>query len=81
MVERNCMAKAKQVKSSGVRVLLPEIVAGVAPNANIHSDEWQAYKRLPEYGYSHTSVNHSKLEYVRGTAYTNTTTTAGTTYR
>lgn len=72
MVERNGMARAKQVKSSGVRVLLPEITGSIAPNAHIHSDEWRAYKKLPEYGYSHTTVNHSKLEYVRGIAYTNT---------
>lgn len=40
--------------------------------AHIHSDEWQAYKTLKRRGYSHTTVNHAKLEYGRGTAYTNT---------
>lgn len=72
MVERNGSAKAKHVKSTGARVLLAEIQQGVTPTANIYSDEWQAYKTLPRRGYNHTTVNHSKLEYVRGTAHTNT---------
>lgn len=72
MVERNGFARAIQVKSSGARVLLPEIATGIAQETNIHSDEWQAYKTLRRRGYSHTTINHSKLEYVRGEAYTNT---------
>lgn len=72
MVERNGKAKAKQVKSSGVRVLIPEIIAGITPDAIINSDEYGAYRKLKGYGYSHTTVNHSKLEYVRGVSHTNT---------
>jgi transposase-like protein len=72
MVERDGFAKTMHVKSSGSRVLLPVIVKEVAPQSSVHSDEWQAYKALPKHGYSHTTVNHSKLEYVRGTAHTNT---------
>jgi transposase-like protein len=72
MVERDGFAKAKHVKSSGARVLLPEIMNSVVPGTHIHSDEYRAYKSLPKRGYSHTTVNHSKLEYVRGTAHTNT---------
>jgi len=72
MVERNGVAKSIHVKSSGSRVLLPVIVKGVSPDASIHSDEWRAYKGLTKLGYSHTTVNHSKLEYVRGLAHTNT---------
>ena len=72
MVERNGIAKTVHVKSSGSRVLLPVIIKGVNPLANIYSDEWRAYKALPKYGHTHTTVNHSKLEYVRGTAHTNT---------
>lgn len=72
VVERNGRAKITHVKSAGARVLLPLIRDGVAVNSQIYSDEWRSYKRLPKYGYSHTTVNHSKLEYVRGTAHTNT---------
>lgn len=72
MVERNGSVKSNHVKSNGSRVLLPVIVQGIAPASSIHSDEYRAYKVLPKYGYSHTTVNHSRLEYVRGTAHTNT---------
>jgi transposase len=71
-VERNGRVKAAHVKSSGARVLLPQIEKGVQVGSSIHSDEWSAYKTLKRRGYTHTTVNHSKLEYVRGTAYTNT---------
>jgi len=71
-VERDGMAKAKHVKSTGARVLIPEIQDTIDPKAIIYSDEWQSYKRLNKLGYTHTTVNHSKLEYVRGTAHTNT---------
>lgn len=71
-VERNGRVSAKHVRSTGARVLLPEIEGRIAIGASIHSDEWGAYRSLNKRGYSHTTVNHSKLEYVRGTAYTNT---------
>jgi transposase len=71
-VERNGRAKITHVKSSGARVLLPLIQDGVSASSQVYSDEWQAYKTLPKLGYSHTTVNHSTLEYVRGVAHTNT---------
>jgi hypothetical protein len=71
-VERNGRASVVHVRSSGARVLVPEIENRVAVGAHIHSDEWGAYRSLSKRGYSHTTVNHSKLEYVRETAYTNT---------
>lgn len=71
-VERDGTVRAKHVKSTGARVLLPEIEKGVAKGTDIYSDEWGAYKTLKRRGYSHTTVNHSALEFVRGTAHTNT---------
>ena len=70
-VERYGRARVKHVKSSGSRVLLPEIKALVAPGAEIHTDEWGAYRALNQRGYTHTTVNHSKLEYARGNVTTN----------
>jgi len=72
IVERNGAVKTQHVQTNGSRVLVPVIVKEVEPGSHIHSDEWQAYKPLPKLGYSHTTVNHSKLEYVRGSAHTNT---------
>lgn len=71
-VERGGQVRVKHVKSTGARVLLPEIDQTVKAGTNIHSDEWQAYKTLPMRGYSHTTVTHSTLEFVRGDAHTNT---------
>jgi transposase-like protein len=72
MVERQGRIKAMHVKSTGVRVLLPEITLNIQKGSLVYTDEWLAYKSLGRRGYNHTTVNHSNLEYVRGTAYTNT---------
>lgn len=71
-VQRDGKASVKHVASSGARVLLPQIETSISTEANIHSDKYAAYSTLKQRGYSHTTVNHSKLEYVRGTSYTNT---------
>jgi transposase-like protein/predicted RNA-binding Zn-ribbon protein involved in translation (DUF1610 family) len=72
MVERDGFAKSVHVKTNGSRVLLPVIIKSASQQSSIYSDEWRAYKTLPKHGYTHTTVNHSKLEYVRGSAHTNT---------
>lgn len=72
IVERGGLARTVHMRSSGVRVLIPVILKNTRPGSTIHSDEWPAYKRLPSHGYTHTTVNHGDLEYVRGTSYTNT---------
>lgn len=71
-VERDGSIKAKHVKSSGARVLIPEIELSITKGTDIYSDEWGAYRTLKRRGYTHTTVNHSTLEYVRGIAHTNT---------
>lgn len=71
-VERNGRASAKHVRTTGARVLLPEIESRIAAGSHVHSDEFRSYATLKRRGYTHTTVNHSKLEYVRGSAYTNT---------
>lgn len=71
-VERNGVARIKHVKSSGSRVLLPEIKHSIAPGTHIHSDKYGAYRTLNSRGYTHTTVNHSNLEYVCGNVHTNT---------
>lgn len=72
IVERDGLLMAKHVRSTGARVLLPEIEKSVTKGTLIYSDEARAYQSLEKRGYSHTTVNHSELEYVRGAAYTNT---------
>lgn len=72
MVERDGFAKAMHVKSSGSRILIPLIETGFDKDSKIYTDEYGSYKSLTKRGYSHTTVNHSALEYVRGTVHTNT---------
>lgn len=62
-VERDGQVKAKHVRGTGARVLLPEIEQSVTKGTDIYSDEWGAYRSLKRRGYSHTTVNHSKLEW------------------
>ena len=40
--------------------LLPLIRQFILPGSVIVSDEWAAYRRIPEYGYQHRTVNHSE---------------------
>lgn len=72
IVERNGRVTAHQVRSSGARVLVPIIKDRVETTVTIYSDEYGSYKSLKKRGYTHTTVNHSTLEYVRGTVHTNT---------
>ncbi len=72
IVERGGRVKAQHVRSTGARVLLPIIEANLELNSMVNSDEYRAYKSLTRRGYTHTTVNHSTLEYVRGNAHTNT---------
>ncbi len=71
-VERQGRARLKHVKSSGARVLLPEISKTVKSGTTIYSDQLGSYKSLKRLGYIHDSVNHSLLEFGRGEVHTNT---------
>ena len=42
------------------KALWPIIQANVAPKTMLHTDGWRAYRRLPELGYGHCWVDHSK---------------------
>jgi transposase-like protein len=70
MVERGGRARVKHVKSSGVRVLQPEIVKNVGAAAVIYSDEHGSYRTLPRRGYQHQTITHSKRQYVAGRVHT-----------
>ncbi len=70
MVERDGNSRLKHVKSSGVRVLMPEITKNVTPLSQIYSDQWQAYKTLGRRGYKHSVVNHLTQQYVAGLTHT-----------
>lgn len=70
MVERGGKAKAKHVKSSGERVLTPEIRKSVQGGSTIYSDEAGAYTKLPNWGYPHATIKHANRHYVDGNIHT-----------
>ncbi|KAK7938559.1 hypothetical protein WMY93_001885 [Mugilogobius chulae] len=48
------------VEKRGRQELVPLIAHHVKPGSMILSDEWRAYRVLPELGYNHFTVNHSQ---------------------
>lgn len=70
MVERKGRAKVKHVRTSGTRVLIPEIVGAVATIAQLYTDGYYSYKQLDKLGYSRKVINHARREYVRGDVHT-----------
>ncbi|HEY4964705.1 MAG TPA: IS1595 family transposase [Candidatus Saccharimonadales bacterium] len=70
MVERKGKAKVRHVKSSGVRVLVPEINKSIDKNATVYSDEHRSYYNLYKSGYKHAAVNHSEQQFVNGRVHT-----------
>ena len=70
MVERGGRAKVTHVKSSGARVLVPEILDNISGSTYIYSDKARAYNKLPVWGYRHASIDHGNGKYVDGHVHT-----------
>jgi transposase len=70
MVERGGKAKVRHVKSSGARVLIPEIVKNVKGGSSVYSDEYRVYGKLAVWGFVHASIKHSASRYVDGKVHT-----------
>ncbi len=69
-IERGGKIRVSSVKSSGARVLIPTIKQQVRRGSLIYSDKWQAYSTLNYRGYTHLSISHGELEFVRGLTHT-----------
>jgi transposase-like protein len=72
LVERGGSARSFHVDGVRVADLGPIIRANLSREASMMTDELQAYKVIGREFASHESVAHSKGEYVRGEAHTNT---------
>lgn len=48
------------VNNRSATELIPKIIRTVLPGTTIMSDEWAAYRSLPQHGYIHQTVNHSQ---------------------
>ena len=72
MVERKGRVRAKTIEARRTHILLGTIKANIGKDANIVSDEFRVYAKLPKLGYDHWKVRHGIKEYVRGNVHTNT---------
>lgn len=71
MVERGGRVLARVVPDAKELTLLPLIQEHVLPRSMIYTDEWHAYKRLGEKGYTHRRIYHKAKVYVQGDITTN----------
>lgn len=74
MVERGGDVRAMTMPGSKPKLptILPVLRKNVHEDATFYTDSAQLYTHINEYFLNHSSVNHSALEYVRGSVHTNT---------
>jgi transposase-like protein len=70
MLQREGKVYLRHVQNTGKWTLLKQINDHVDPRATIYTDEWPAYKALPQYGYTHGFVRHKTHNYARGQVHT-----------
>ncbi|MHB8468164.1 MAG: IS1595 family transposase [Gaiellaceae bacterium] len=71
-VERGGRVKARVIPNSQGPTLLPATREYVLPGSMIFTDDWQPYKGLRRYDYTHRRINHSAKIYVDGNIHTQT---------
>lgn len=73
LVDRNTgKSRSFVVDGTSAKHLVPIVLANVARETRIMTDQWVAYRDLGKVYAGHETVNHNIGEYVRGDAYTNT---------
>jgi transposase-like protein len=70
MIARHGKLEVKAIPTNGRKILVPIIEDRIDRKATVMTDEYAAYKSLDR-EYRHEVVNHSKEEWVRGNAHTN----------
>lgn len=70
MVQRQGKAYLRHVPNTGKWTLIKQIKENVSRRTSVYTDEFGSYASLPEYGYFHDWVTHSKSEYARGDVHT-----------
>ncbi|QWG15781.1 IS1595 family transposase [Bradyrhizobium sediminis] len=72
LVERGGSARSFHVDGNRIADIAPILRANLSREAKLMTDEHGSYKEVGREFASHDTVNHSRDEYVRGDAYTNT---------
>jgi transposase-like protein len=65
MLQRGGDVVVRMLADVRQRTIRPLILATVAPGTRVYTDEYDIYARLPEWGYGHKTVCHSRGEYAR----------------
>jgi transposase-like protein len=71
MVERGGRVRAWTVPDATKQTLLPKLRDSIHHDATVYTDAAPFYTHINEYFLTHSSVNHSIEEYVRGNVHTN----------
>lgn len=70
VIQRGGPVRAQKIQSRGARALAAYIKQSVEPGSHLITDEYQGYTKVGR-EYQHRTVNHGRMEYVAGTAHTN----------
>lgn len=65
IIQRGGEVAIKMLANVQQVTIKPVLLARFAAGALIHTDEYDIYARLPEWGYGHKTVRHGRAEYAR----------------
>ena len=65
MLQRGREGVVRMLENVQQPTLKPLILAVIVPGTTLYTDEYDIYARLPEWGYGHKTVCHSRGEYAR----------------
>lgn len=65
MIQRGGLLVIKMLPDVKQRTIKPIITETIAPGTMVMTDEYDIYAKLPEWGYGHKTVCHSKREFAR----------------
>ncbi len=72
MVERDGEVITRVIPNKREYTVAFQILQWIKTGTRVSTDEASAFRNLKDFGYEHSTVNHSKDEYVRGSTHTNT---------
>ena len=65
MIQRGGAVGVRMLDNVQQATIRPLIERFIAPGTRVHTDEYDIYRRLTEWGFDHRTVGHSRGEYAR----------------
>jgi transposase-like protein len=65
MIQRGGQVVIKMLSDVKQRTIKPIITETISPGTMVMTDEYDIYAKLPQWGYGHKTVCHSKREFAR----------------